>query len=98
MKTNSTTNDNSKGPLVLETEAFRGRTIAVKGQKFTIAAIDTGLTMGLVIDAQKNPILGWSRVEDSVHVLALGQGWRGTDLEKTIVGAIQELITSPWLN
>lgn len=76
-------------------ENFHGKMIRVADRRFMLVAFDRGSTMGIVTDEHKKPILGWSRSDNSVHVIGREElEWRGSDLEETITLALVMLVAN----
>jgi hypothetical protein len=66
-------------------ENFHGRLIRVDGAPYMVVAFDRDGTQGIVLRADKKPILGWSTKDNSVRVLGKQElEWQGTDLLDTI--------------
>jgi hypothetical protein len=73
-------------------ENFHGRMIRVDGAAYMVVAFDRERTQGIVLRADKKPILGWSTKDNSVRVLGKQElEWQGTDLLETIKLALTML-------
>jgi hypothetical protein len=76
----------------LEYSNFSGSMIRVDGVPFAIVSFDRERTMGIVLNADHKPILGWKRTAEGVHVLGKDEAeWSGWDLLLTVRLALIEL-------
>ena len=75
----------------LEYSNFSGSMIRVDGVPYAIVSFDREKTMGIVLNADHKPILGWKRTAEGVHVLGKDEAeWSGWDLLLTVRLALIE--------
>ena len=76
----------------LEYSNFSGSMIRVDGVPYAIVSFDREKTMGIVLDRDHKPILGWKRTAEGVHVLGKGDlEWSGANLLEVIKIALVAL-------